>query len=85
MEVVVVNIHPRQSKCQFIQTITSTRRILLGRESSDMGNALIYIYNQTVLLEVSTKHEYKSWPYNDLTNLMWDNKKKHVCMSVLTV
>lgn len=58
MDVAVENIHPRQSKVQFIQTIISTRRILLGLESSDMGNVLIYIYNQTVLLAVSTEHEY---------------------------
>lgn len=46
MDVAEENIHPRQRKIQFIQTFISTRRILLGEGSSDVGNVLIYIYKR---------------------------------------
>lgn len=46
MDVVEANLHPRQGRIQFIQSIISHKRILLEIKCSDLGNALIYNYDQ---------------------------------------
>ncbi len=46
MDVAEANLHPRQSRIQFIQAIICHKRLLLEIESSDLGNALIYNYDQ---------------------------------------
>lgn len=46
MDVAGANLHPRQGRIQFIQAIVCHRGIQLKIESSNLGNALIYNYDQ---------------------------------------
>lgn len=46
MDVAEANIHPRQGRIQIIQAIICHKRILPEIECSDLGNALIYNYDQ---------------------------------------
>lgn len=46
MNVAEASLHPRRGRIQFIQAIICHRRIFLEIERSDLGNALIYNYDQ---------------------------------------
>lgn len=46
MDVAEANLHPRQGRIQFIQAIICHKRIQPKIEYSDLGNALIYNYDQ---------------------------------------
>ena len=57
MDVAEAALHPRRGRIQFIQAIICHERILLEIESSDLGNALIYNYDQNSFVGGVHLHE----------------------------